>query len=371
MAYTVALIEVNYTANVLLQGHGIALSEGAMIRAFVVLIAVILFGGGAAEARPLLLISTENGADHVQTRIVQRFVERVNACCADRIDVEHQFGGALYRDRDVIAALTQGKVAMAVVGTWQLDRIAPDVGVFMLPIFYGRTIEEIRAIEDGPAIEAMNRQIEERVGAVVLGRWIGLGFAHVFATRTPLNGAEDLKGLRIRSPGGATNAWRLSALGAEPLTIAWTDLPIALRQGRVDGLITTFASLDSVGLWGEPVRFALEDRQSYSQYVPLLSDHFWRRLDADARARLADAWDQGVREAREMTEAAQAAARARALEAGVIVVSPADERIRATRRFLMERQGPLIARAAISVSALERIAGSLNEGTGPTGDAGR
>ena len=119
--------------------------------AVALLTAVLTAATGSALARPMLLISTENGPDHVQTLIVRRFVDRVRDCCADRIDVDHRFGGELYRDRDVLAALVQGKIGMAVAGTWQLDQVAPDTGAFMLPVFYGRTAEEAALVQDGPA----------------------------------------------------------------------------------------------------------------------------------------------------------------------------------------------------------------------------
>ncbi|WP_158043499.1 TRAP transporter substrate-binding protein DctP [Skermanella pratensis] len=315
----------------------------------------------SALARPTLLISTENGPGHVQTVIVRRFVERVRECCADRIDVDHRFGGELYRDRDVLAALVQGKIGMAVAGTWQLDQVAPDTGAFMLPVFYGRTPEEAALVQDGPAIEAMNGQIEEGLGAIVLGRWIGLGFAHVFTTRTAIDDVDDLAGLRIRSPGGMANAWRLAALGAEPVTIAWTDLPRALTENRVDGLISTFATLDSIPLWSRGVRFALEDRQYFSHYVPLVSDYFWRQLDEGSRRDLRTAWDLGVEEGRALAARAQADARDRALGAGVRIAVPTPERTSAVRARLVTDQAAVALRSGIDGRAIDRITAGLKE----------
>jgi TRAP-type C4-dicarboxylate transport system substrate-binding protein len=129
----------------------------AILMVAILMVAVLMVAAGPVAARPLLVISTENGPEHVQTRIVRRFVDQLRACCSDRLDIEFHFGGALYRDRDVLQALSQGKVGMAVAGTWQLDTIAPDVAAFMLPVFYGRNPEEAALVQDGPAVEAMNR----------------------------------------------------------------------------------------------------------------------------------------------------------------------------------------------------------------------
>ncbi|EWY39153.1 C4-dicarboxylate ABC transporter substrate-binding protein [Skermanella stibiiresistens SB22] len=316
---------------------------------------------GSALARPMLLVSTENGPDHVQTRIVRRFVERVIECCADRVEIDHRFGGELYRDRDVLAALIQGKVGMAVAGTWQLGQVAPDVGAFMMPALYGRSAEETALIQDGPAVEAMNSQIEDGLGAVVLGRWIGLGFAQVFSTRKRIDDVDDLVGLRVRSPGGVANAWRLAALGAEPITIAWADLPRALAENRIDGLISSFATLDSISLWRRGVRFALEDRQYFSHYVPLVSDYFWRRIDEATRRDLRDAWNGVVEEGRVMAARAQEEARNRAVAAGVRIVTPTPERTAAVRARLLAGQEAVMLRSGVSRQAIERVTEGLRE----------
>lgn len=316
---------------------------------------------GAAEARPLLLVSTENPAEHVQTRIVQRFVERLRACCADRLDVDYRYGAQIFRDRDVLGALSQGKVGMALPGTWQFDRTVPDMGVFMLPVFYGRSDEDAHRIQDGPIVDALSQQIEERLDVVMLGRWLALGPANLFTTSQPLRDVADLRGLRIRSPGGLANEWRLDAQGAKPVTIAWSDLVHALGDGRVDGLVTTFATLDSANLWTRGIRYALEDHQSFSFYVPLVSGYVWRSLDAETRRALRAAWEAGVDDARAELQAAQTKARERARAAGVRIATPTEERTAEVRAQLIDRQLDIAQRVGVDASIIDGLAASLGD----------
>ncbi len=321
---------------------------------------VLLAAANAAQARPLLLISTENPPDHPQTLIVQRFVERVRACCSDRLDVEHRFGAGLFRDRDVPGALTQGTVGMGVAGTWHLDRFAPDVGVFMMPVLYGRTDEEIERLVDSTVVATLSRRLEEALGVVVLGRWLPLGQANLFAVSRPVKSVDDLDGLRVRSPGGKANEWRLAALGAQPATIAWTDLFPALAQGRVDGLLTTFASLDSAAPWGRTVRHVLEDRQYLSLYVPMVSEYVWRGFDEATRRDLRAAWEAGVEEGRARLRAAQVDARAHAVAAGVRIVRPDPDAVAAVRTRLLKGQGDLAERLRVDPDLLGKVSNLLD-----------
>lgn len=56
-------------------------------------------------------------------------------------------------------------------------------------------------------------------------------------TRKPVNTLEELKGLKIRTPGGHQTNY-IKALGAEPVFMPLGDVYLALETGTVDGLVT-------------------------------------------------------------------------------------------------------------------------------------
>jgi len=56
-------------------------------------------------------------------------------------------------------------------------------------------------------------------------------------TRKPVHTLEDLKGLKIRSPGGMQTAY-IKVLGAEPVFMPLGDVYMALDTGTIDGLVT-------------------------------------------------------------------------------------------------------------------------------------
>ena len=212
----------------------------------------------------LLTISTENTESHFHTRIVRQFAEAVTARSDRRIVVRHVARAKLFRDRDAIRAVQLDQLDMAVPGTWQLDRLVPDIGVFQLPLFYGRAPEEIRAIADGPIGAEITTRIEAKLGVKVLGRWLELGPAQVFGTGSPLGSYDAFAGRRIRIAGGYANEIRLRALGAEAFVVPWPDLPVALKQRSVDGVLTTFATVASVRLWELGVNSAFVDNQYFA-----------------------------------------------------------------------------------------------------------
>ncbi|WP_432694985.1 TRAP transporter substrate-binding protein DctP [Marinobacterium sp. YM272] len=292
---------------------------------------------GAAQQTYLLRISSENTPSHVQTRALAQFAERVEAASNGRIDAEFYHSAKLFRDRNVVSALVAGKIEMAVPGTWQLDRFVPDMGVYMLPLFYGRTVEEHHRVRDGELGAEIGRRIERDLGVHVPGRWLDLGHAHLYFTEHQVSEHQDLNGLRIRVPGGFANEARIGAFGAQPTVIPWPDLPQALRDSRVDGMLTTHETVRSARLWETGVAYAFEDMEYFAQYVPLISGRFWDGLPDDLKAVIDGAWDEVVDQERQDAMAAQNQARETLTAQGIKISTPSIEEL--THWRLIARQG--------------------------------
>jgi TRAP-type transport system periplasmic protein len=80
----------------------------------------------------------------------------------------------------------------------------------------------------------------EYSGVKMLSIWT-IQPAHIFTTKKPIKTIEDLKGLRIRSP-GPLQTITLKEFGAAPISMPASDLYDALQRGMVDGMLTDFAA---------------------------------------------------------------------------------------------------------------------------------
>ncbi len=312
--------------------------------------------GAFAPARAetfALRISTENAPGHVQSRVAAGFAEAVTRGSEGRIQARAVPGGRLFSGRDVVAALELGQVEMALPGTWQIDRAVPDVGLFLLPMFYGRTTEEMHAAADGRPGREVAIRIERALDVTVLGRWLDLGFAHVFGRGRPIGGYAALAGRRIRVAGGEANVARLEALGAEAFVIPWADFPEALRLGTVDGALTTFETVASARLWELGLTFAFADRQYFAQYVPLVSRRFWERLPTELRTLLGATWEARIDAGRVLAAEAQGAARDAFIAAGGRVAEPPPAERERARALLIGRQEGLVGGLGIDPALAE------------------
>lgn len=320
--------------------------NGALLAGF------LLTGSALAQDVPRLRLSTENGPDHVQTRIVQRFADRVSQAAGGRLLVDFQHSARLFRDADVVRALRIGQVEMAVPGIWQLDGVEPSFALFMMPLFYGFGSEANYRLRDGALGRLASQRLADRLRLQVLGRWIDLGLAHVFTIEPAVTNAAELTGLRIRLPGSEANVWRLNQLGARPQVIPWPDVPNALRLRLVDGLVSTYESVDSAGLMRFGLRHAFEDQAYFAQYVPIVAGGFWARLDPALQRLLAESWEAEVESGRAFAAQEQREAKAHLVSQGLRVATPSPQSLSATRQRLIARQGELAAQLGIDPALL-------------------
>jgi TRAP-type transport system periplasmic protein len=88
----------------------------------------------------------------------------------------------------------------------------------------------------------------EKAGLKYLARW-EYGFRTYTSSKRQINTPADFKGLKIRTPPDFVNQETVKALGGMAQTIAFAELPMALKQGVVDGQENPIATIYSNKMW--------------------------------------------------------------------------------------------------------------------------
>ena len=312
-----------------------------------------------AAAQEKLRITLDTNPTHVRNKGVEIFAEELKKRVGNKLAIEIYPSGQLFRDRDVPKALRQGAVEMAVPGTWQLDGVEPNVALQMLPMFYGVEGPVVHQVLDGKLGQFLNAKLEDRMKVKVIGKWIDLGGQHFFTIAKPINSYDDLKGLKIRHPGGTANAARLAALGANPMLVPFPDVPMAMSQGVIDGVATTYESSWTSKLHESGLKYAFEDNQFFGQYVPMVGQQFWNKQPKDVQDAILAAWDVAARGQRELAAKSQAEARDNLVKAGMKIVKPAPAEVDAKRKQLMSTQDDLVKQMKIEADAVQAAKAGL------------
>jgi C4-dicarboxylate-binding protein DctP len=300
-------------------------------------------------AEPLKLrCSLDTAPSHPRNVAIVDYLAKVEQASKGEIKGELFQSGQLFADLNVSKALLQGQVEMAAPGAWVLTGLVPDCDMVQLPYFYGVPIDITHKATDGKAGAKVNQELEGKLNTQVLGPWIDLGYQNWYSTKVPLDKFSALKGLKIRSPGGAAISWRIKFAGGIANTTAWPNVPLALSQGTFDAFVSTDESCNSAKLWEAGVKFSYADHQFMGQYIPMIAKSFWSKLSAAQQKMMTDLWAANIGRYRQGAADSQANARKVLESNGVKIHDPSAEDLAATRKAMMGDIGSLIKDAKLS-----------------------
>lgn len=307
-----------------------------------------------------LRVSLDTAPSHVRNVSIVDYLKKVEAATGGKIVSEVFHSGQLYADLNVAKALLQGQVDMAAPGGWTQTGIVSDCDFCQLPVFYGQPIETTEKAADGKPGALIVKQIETKVRVKVIGPWLDLGFQNWYTTKKPLNTSDDIRGLKIRSPGGAGISWRISFFGGIPNTTAWPNVPLALSQGTFDGFVSTNESVATAKLWEAGVKYSYQDHQYVGQYMPMISDAFWTKLSAEQKKVMIDLWAANVGSYRANAAASQARARKLMEDSGVIFTDPSQAVLDKARKAMQADVATLAKDAKLSPEIVKLSDESVN-----------
>jgi tripartite ATP-independent transporter DctP family solute receptor len=111
---------------------------------------------------------------------------------------------------------------------------------------------------------------------VYLANW-EWGFRNLTNSVHPINTPADAKGLKIRTPPELPIQSAMEALGATVQTIQFSELPMALKQGVVDGQENPVSVIYAFKVY-ETQKYLAMTGHTYNSMVHVMSKKTWDKL---------------------------------------------------------------------------------------------
>ncbi len=280
-------------------------------------------------------IALDTNPGHFRNRIVSDFVDELKKITGTELDIRIFHSGQLFKGRDELKGLAWGNIQMAVPGVLSLSRFEPNLNLFTLPAFYGLPYTVMRQLASGPTFTRLNNRIEQKLPVKVIGPYLELGYLDTFSVGTPVRSVADYVGMKVRVPGGAADIERYKLLGANPVAIPFADVPLALSQGGVDGISSSYETVKSGILWDTGLLYAFEDRAAYFLYIPVVSNIFWQQASPHIRNAILNAWARTAMKGQEYAEEQQQKAKAEFIHHGGKVFVPDQMELEKKRQELL------------------------------------
>jgi tripartite ATP-independent transporter DctP family solute receptor len=241
--------------------------------------------------------------DHPISLGTKKFAERVEAKSGGKIKVREFGASALGSDTQQISALQGGVQEMVAPSTTVLASLVKEMSLIDFP-FALSTPAQVDSLLGGPFGKALYDRLAER-GVIGLDYW-ETGFRNFTNSRKPITEVEDFKGMKIRVLANPLFVESFSALGANPVPLAFGELYGALESKAVDAQENPYSVVLSSKLH-EVQRYMSVTNHVYTANAILISKRFWDKLsEAEKKILRESALEAGIYQRKLSRDSAQA-----------------------------------------------------------------
>lgn len=214
-----------------------------------------------------------------------KFADLVAQKSGGKMTIKVFAGGVLGGDVQVLSAVQGGTIDMASMNSGILQGQIKEYAIVDFPFLFNDP-KEADAVLDGPVGKVLADKLPEK-GLVHLA-YFDLGFRHLTNSKRPIKAADDIAGLKIRVIQSPIYIDTFSALGANPVPMAFTEVYTALEQKSIDGQENPFTVIEA-NKFQEVQKYLTGTRHMYNPQSMFISKKTWDRLNKDEQQVLIDA----------------------------------------------------------------------------------
>lgn len=260
----------------------------------------------------------------------EKFGELLAAATEEELEVRvfanaQLAGGDQMKQAEMVG---RGALDFVVTSAINVTPLVPEMAVFSLPYLYS-DYAQVDATTEGAPGDRMEEIMAEH-GIIVLA-WGENGFREVTNNVRPITSPDDLKGLKMRVA-GPMYIDVMTALGANPQQMQWTETFSALQQGVVDGQENPIGAVIVPQRVYEVQKYITPWHYSYDPIFLGVSKSNWESWDEETKAKVQQAATEAMAFQKEMTREETAKGLETLRAEGMEVYEPTPEEIDAFRQ---------------------------------------
>jgi TRAP-type transport system periplasmic protein len=239
-----------------------------------------------------------------------------------RMEIKVFPNGQLGGEVDLLNQVRSGAVEMFLIGGLVISSLAP-LAALDGTGFAFRSYDQVWPAMDGKlgafiraAIMKSNLYVTEKI-------W-DLGFRQITNSVRPINGLQDLAGMKIRVPGAAAYSDLFKALTAAPASIQYPEVYSALQTHLVDGQENPLA-LIATSRFYEVQKYCSMTNHMWNGFWCLINARAWRRLPPELQAMTEKHLNDAGLAQRADLAAQEAGFRKTMMDAGVLFNTPSND----------------------------------------------
>ena len=235
----------------------------------------------------------------------QKLGEILTAKSGGRIKVQELGGGSVGGEAQQLSAVQGGIQDMTLPSATVMGGVIKEFTLLDIPFSFS-SAQQVDALLQGPFGQLLMSRLEDK-GMVGLDFW-ETGFRNFTNSRKPIVNVEDLKGLKLRVIPNPMFMESFSALGANPVPMAFPELYGALESKAMDAQENPF-SIVLTSKFFEVQKFLSVTNHVYTANPVVISRKSWDKLSPADQKLLKEAVQEAGAFQRKLSRDASAGAR--------------------------------------------------------------
>ncbi len=291
---------------------------------------------GAASAVALGLAATAASAQGVKLSLSspasptdQRAIaltEIFGPAVKDFASFQPHWNATLFKQGTELEAIARGNLEMSITSPQELATLIPGWSIFTAGYLL-RDADHQKKVFADPLMADLKKQTEDKLGVKLLSvMYLGRRQVNLRIDKE-IKTPADLAGVKLRMPG--TEAWLFlgTALGANPLPLAFTEIYTALQTGAIDGQDNPLPTVRDSKFFEVTKQIVLTSHLVDQNYIAF-SKKVWDRLTPQQQAVVQKAADDAAESARKKQLALEVELEGFFKEKGLKVYTPDVESFR-------------------------------------------
>lgn len=253
-----------------------------------VLVTTVVFAGASAEQQTkTITLATGDAIGSLRNLAGEYFKAEIEKRPELNIKVNHVEGAVLGSANQIMDQVVEGSVQL--FGN-DIAWIVPYDKDFQ-PISFGfmyRDVEHMNAYFKSPTFLNLADSVAQTSGMRIIAP-VPMASRMFFSVK-PLKTADDFKGLKIRAPGLEMFVKSYEAYGANPTTVAWNEIFLALKTKLVEAAHGPVADV-IVNKWHLAAPYITKTEDMYAANAWYVNESFWKSLSDAQRKGIQDALD--------------------------------------------------------------------------------
>ncbi|MFN3973226.1 MAG: TRAP transporter substrate-binding protein DctP [Gemmobacter sp.] len=216
---------------------------------------------------------------------------------AEFASYEPHYNGTLFKQATELEAIARGNLEMAITSAQELATFFPEFSVFTAGYLHRDAAHQVAVFND-PLMDSFKKKAEDELGVKLLTvMYLGRRQINLRTDKEVMTPA-DMAGIKLRMPG--TDAWQFlgSALGANPVPVAFGEIYTALQTGAVDGQDNPLPTVRNSKFYEVTKQIVLTSHLVDLNYLAL-SKKVWDAMTPDQQAATQAAADAAAESGRQ------------------------------------------------------------------------